>query len=130
MNKHRHIWDIVSMILVVAAAIVLGIAILIGRGRSNEESVAEELGQRVERRLQVLDDYIDQALHTDPEAWIDLRDMPEDMVVYRYVSDTLQSWANQFPIRSDDIRARTLVQRLGDALPVLPHGDGGLVDVL
>ncbi len=114
MNKSRHIWDVVSMVLVVAAAIVLGIAIFIGRGRSNEESVAEELGQRVEKRLEVLDGYIDQALHSDHDAWMDLKGFPEDMVVYRYVSDTLQSWANQFPIRSDDIRARTLVQRLGD----------------
>ena len=115
MNRYRHIWDIVSMVLVVAAAIVLGIAILIGRGRSNGPSVAEELGERVERRLQVLDGYIDKALEADSNTWMDLPGLPEDMVVYRYLADTLQSWANQFPIRSDDIRARTLVQRLGDS---------------
>ena len=115
MNKYRHIWNIVSMFLVVAAAIVLGIAIFIGRGRSNEATVAEELGQRVEKRLQILDGYIDQALTSNPGGWMELGGLPEDMVVYRYVADTLQSWANQFPIRSDDIRARTLVQRLGDS---------------
>ncbi len=115
MNRNRHIWDIVSFVLVMAAAVVLGIAIFIGRGRSNEVSVAEELGHRVEKRLQILDQYIGQALEADLNTWMDLEGLPEDMVVYRYAADTLQGWANQFPIRSDDIRARTLVQRLGDS---------------
>ena len=42
----------------------------------------------------------------------DLRDLPEDMVIYKYVADTLQSWANQFPISNDEVDAYAFTYRL------------------
>ena len=98
-----------AALLVFAASFFSGI----GRGHINE--VARELSGRVEKRMQVLDASIAQALEGDTGEWMNLGDLPEDMVVYRYVEDTLQSWANQFPIRNDDIRPQALVQRLGDS---------------
>ena len=115
MNKKMLIRRWTSVALLVAAILVLGVSVLSGNRRSNVESAAEDLGQKMEKRMALLDKYIDQALHSDPKQWMDLGALPEDMVVYRYVDDTLQSWANQFPIRNDDIRPRTLVQRLGDS---------------
>ena len=103
------------MALLSAAIVVLAVSLLTGNRRNNMESAAQELGEKMEKRMALLDKYIDVALHTDPDQWMDLEKLPEDMVVYRYVKDTLQSWANQFPIRNDDIRPRTLVQRLGDS---------------
>ena len=29
--------------------------------------------------------------------------MPEDMVIYKYNADTIQSWVNQFPISNDEV---------------------------
>ena len=59
-----------------------------------------------------MDSFATQALDTDPDQWISLRNLPPDMVVYRYLDDTLQSWSHQFPIPSDDIRKISLQQRL------------------
>ena len=39
-------------------------------------------------------------------------DLPEDMVIYRYVNDTLQAWVNLFSVVNDGISARNIVQRL------------------
>ena len=115
MNKRMNIRLWTSIALFAASVLVLVASLLSGTRRGNMDSAAQELGERVERRMALLDKYIDVALHTDLEQWMDLDKLPEDMVVYRYVKDTLQSWANQFPIRNDDIRPRTLVQRLGDS---------------
>ena len=103
------------MALLTAAVVVLAVSLLSGNRHSNVESAAEELGERMDKRMALLDKYISEALHTPTDEWLQLKGLPEDMVVYRYVEDTLQSWAHQFPIRNDDIRPRTLVQRLGDS---------------
>ena len=115
MNKRMNIRRWLSIALLGAAVLVLVVSVLAVNRRSNMESAAQELGEKMERRMALLDRYIDEALHSNPEEWMELDRLPEDMVVYRYVKDTLQSWANQFPIRNDDIRPRTLVQRLGDS---------------
>ena len=114
MNKHRRIWETVSVVLVMAAVVLFAASLFMGIGRANATSASAELGRRVERRIHTLENYIQKALSQDRAEWMQLDGLPEDMVIYRYVSDSLQSWAHQFPIRSDDIRERTLVQRLGD----------------
>jgi signal transduction histidine kinase len=60
---------------------------------------------RVERALQsrerVIEGYIRNALTLSPEVCLDMDDLPEDMVLYKYNFDTLHSWINEFPIRND-----------------------------
>ena len=113
MNKRRDIRHIAALVLMVAALVVFAFSQLSSRASSHVESAATELSRKVEKRLNLLDNYIREALEEAP-GWMSLNALPEDMVVYRYAEDTLQSWAGQFPIRSDDLRPRTLVQRLGD----------------
>ncbi len=115
MNRKRLIRQSLAAALMVAAVVTYIISALVGTGRSDVTSAAREMSRKVEVRMALLDAYINQALQEDPTAWLDLPGLPEDMVVYRYVEDSLQSWANQFPLRNDDIHIRTLVQRLGDA---------------
>ena len=98
-----------------AAFLAFAASFFSGIGRGHIDGVARELSEKVEKRMAVLDGYIEKALEGAPDEWMDLGNLPEDMVVYRYVGDTLQSWANQFPIRNDDIRPQALVQRLGDS---------------
>ena len=38
--------------------------------------------------------------------------LPQDMVIYTYADDTLQSWRGQFPVYNDDISSRVVVQRI------------------
>ena len=114
MNRKRSIRQWCSVALMAAAVIIFVISALVGTGRSDVTSAAREMSRKVEARMNLLDAYIEQALQGDPATWMDLQGLPEDMVVYRYFDDSLQSWANQFPLRNDDIHLRTLVQRLGD----------------
>ena len=100
-------------VLSVALALLVA-SLLANQSHPDTESTARDLGRRVEARLALLDRYAAEALTSDPDAWLRLEDLPEDMVVYRYREDTLLSWTHQFPIRNDDIRSRTYVQRLGD----------------
>ena len=112
-KTHRiRLWSGVALLSV--ALVLMVVSLLSNQPHPFVGSVARELGHRVEGRVALLDRYASEALSADPEQWLRLEDLPEDMVVYRYREDTLQSWAHQFPLRNDDIRPRTLYQRLGD----------------
>ena len=126
MNKPWLIRHWIGVALMAVAALVFTAFLFLGSGRSNLASAAQEMGQKVERRVRVLDGYIGQALAGPVDDWMDLGKLPDDMVVYRYVEDTLQSWAKQFPTRNDDIRPLTLVQRLGESPG---HAASALADV-
>lgn len=76
------------------------------------DKVAEKTAARIEKRLAVLDKYILEALETGNGDLILSKGIPEDMVVYRYVNDSLQSWSNQFPVMNDDISSKMYFQRL------------------
>ncbi len=114
MNKSRTIRQWVSVVLMGVAAALVG-ASMLTYTTSDNESYAITLGKRVEQRLAILEDAIQVASSSENGTWLTLEGLPSDMVVYRYVEDTLQSWANQFPIRSDDIRSRAIVRRLGES---------------
>ena len=105
--------DWVSVALVALALLLLGASFFVSRGPADTDAAARALGARLDRRMARLDGYIGQALATAGDGWLLLEDLPEDMVIYRYQDDTLQSWAHQFPIVNDDIRSRTVVPRLG-----------------
>ena len=102
MNRKRIIQHWTAVACLVAAVLAFLGSFFSGTGRSDVETAAQEMGRKVEKRIQILDTYIEKALEGDPKSWMDLEKLPEDMVVYRYVNDTLQSWANQFPIFVDN----------------------------
>ena len=114
MNRKRAIRQWLAVALMTAAAVLTG-ASLLTYVPSDTESAAEALGKRVSKRLDVLDQAMETALDSEDGTWTSLDKLPPDMVVYRYVEDTLQSWAGQFPVRSDDIRPRSIVRRLGES---------------
>ena len=98
-----------------ASAIIFAASLLTGTGSEDPEAAAADFGKRTSARIRILDRYIDKALNSDLGSWMELKGLPADMVVYRYVEDTLQSWAGQFPLRNDDIRIRQVSSRLSDA---------------
>ena len=115
MNKRRSIRKWIGLGLLVSAMAAYAVSLLVGSARSDVSAAAREVGRRVEHRMLLLDSYIRKAMEGAPDQWPELGDLPEDMVVYRYREDSLQSWVNQFPLRNDDIRPLTLVQRIGDS---------------
>lgn len=79
---------------------------------NNSGKVARSFGKKVDRRLELLDKYVKEALDTPEGELIGLPNLPDDMVIYRYQNDSLQSWCNQFPLLNDDISIKIVYQRL------------------
>lgn len=71
---------------------------------------------RVERRLvkkqRQMERYVRQVQETPVDEWILLPGFPDDMVLYRYNADTLQSWVNEFSISNDEVDVPPLWYRL------------------
>ena len=98
-------WAIAAAALTVTAVLTL---------RSSPPDVgkaAERAEKDLVKRMEALDSQIETALAED-RGWIGDLGLPRDMVLYRYVEDTLQSWCNQFPVKNDDITGKVVIQRL------------------
>ena len=78
---------------------------------NDTEKIARKTEKRIVKRLGHLDGFINEMLNTPPGT-TSLMEIPEDMVIYRYVNDSLDTWVNQFPIVNDDISTRMMIQRL------------------
>ena len=94
-------------------SLVLLVISMTGTGRAQDtEAVAEKVSAKVEKRLRVLDSHIEKALETDPEELTMPERIPDDMVIYLYVNDSLMSWNNQFPILNDRISVKVPFERM------------------
>lgn len=96
------ILDLASAVLVGISAVLLAIALSLPRIPGDTGLAATRMQKSLEKRLAVLENAVQH-----PE-----RDIPDDMVVYRYDEDTLTRWRNQFPVTNDDIVDRVMFQRL------------------
>ena len=83
-------------------------------GVSDIEKVAEKMEDRLAGRLEILDTHISKVTETEAGQWPDTGPLPGDMVIYRYVNDSLQSWSNQFSVLNDDISSKLVFERMTD----------------
>ena len=102
MNKRFDKWDIVWVALALFSALLLVFAVAMPRSIGDTVSEASKVQRRLARRMARLEYF-----ENHPQA-----KLPDDMVIYTYAADTLQSWRGQFPIYNDDISSRVVVQRL------------------
>ena len=72
---------------------------------------ARKTEKRIAKRIETLDKHIEEVLAATPSQNSSLK-IPDDMVIYKYVNDSLSAWINQFPIVNDDISTRLVIQRL------------------
>ena len=94
-------------------AIAMFLLSLVGNnGTGDTDRVARYVRMKVEGRIEVLEQYVEHALSPDSDEHICLDDVPEDMVIYKYVNDSLKFWSNQFSVLNDDISNRMVFQRL------------------
>jgi len=96
-----------TLFMFIAAAMLL-VSYVAVPGGGGLEAEAEKLQRRIQSRQQILEEYVETALQTPVDEWLQLEDFPPDMVIYRYNADTLQSWANQFPVANDEVDVLTL----------------------
>lgn len=103
---------ILPVIFIAAGMLFLVLAFGILNRTGDLDAGARGVGRRLSSRMDRLDAKVALALENRSSRWLDDLDLPEDMVIYRYVGDTLQAWANQFLISNDDISTRGVVPRL------------------
>ena len=105
-----------SKFLISAALLFLSLLLAVMslgiRPGGREDAAAGRVSRSVERRLSRLGNFSEQALRSEPGRWLELGRLPEDMVVYRYEDDTLQSWAGRFSTANDAISSGVLFQSL------------------
>lgn len=93
-NKH------LTKILWIVCLVTFSLSFLHPAMESPEsETIAVE--KKLNFRLGIMDEFARRALDAPSGQWLDLNGFPDDMVLYKYVSDTLQSWVNLFPIHND-----------------------------
>ena len=93
------------VVLAAAAALILILALSIF-GTDSSKKAASRISHRLSDRMEILSSFMQEVMDTDPGEWPALENFPSDMVVYRYLDDTLQSWNHQFTLDNDDISRR------------------------
>ena len=104
MNK-RNIRDIIAGCLLVVSLILAVLSSFGSYPARRSEVASRRVERQVNRRMAKLDAYVAKALEIPRDEWMEMKGIPEDMVIYRYVNDSLQSWCNRFPVLNDDIRS-------------------------
>lgn len=82
-------------------------------GAGNLERLVSKTEKRLEKRIEALNSLISKTLATDPSAYSSKpEDIDDDLVIYRYVNDSLVYWNHQFHIMNDDISNKMVFHRL------------------
>ena len=100
MKNRISIRDLIVIALAAVSAALLVAAVGGQRAPGDTRAAANHTRRIIERRMGLLEDYIHQ----------ENKRLPEDMVIYTYVNDSLYSWRNQFPLTNDDINTRLMFQ--------------------
>ena len=103
--------DCLSGFFLLASVVCMLLALNLSPYSVNSDAAAQKVQKVLEARMEMLDSYVERALESDVNQWMDLEDLPSDMVVYRYRNDTLQSWANRFTVNNDDISSKVMFQQ-------------------
>lgn len=101
----------IPLLLFLLAVVFFAMSMSGGSLDNDSQKIARRTERRINERIQILEKHIAGVLNSSPSSDFN-RSIPEDMVIYRYVNDSLTSWINQFPIINDDISSRMVIQRL------------------
>lgn len=112
----KAVWEVLEKHHTAAACIVtallLSFSFLNPFTTPSVEKEAMRLEKKIRQRQAILEEYAAQALKTPVDTVLSFKDFPEDMVIYKYNADTIQSWVNQFPINNDEVDVLPLWYRL------------------
>ena len=112
MEKKKWLHKRLPLIALLLSLLLFVLSMVSNNAGSDTEKVADKVSRRIERRMKELDQYSLLALDTGKDDFILPDGLPDDMVIYRYINDSLQSWCNQFAIINDDISSFHVFQRL------------------
>ena len=98
--------DWLALALLFVAFVFLLLSLPFNSGSVDTGGEARKIGRQLSRRMIKLEAYMKETLSEQDESWLELTPLPEDMVIYKYVDDTLRAWGNQFSLKNDDISHR------------------------
>ncbi len=104
--KKKRTQELLSLAMLVVSVVFLFLSLPFNSGRVDTGGEARKIGRQLSKRMIRLEAYMQEALREKDESWLELTPLPEDMVVYKYVDDTLRAWGNQFSLKNDDISHR------------------------
>ncbi len=114
----KRILDLVGeklwLVFILIAVLVVSFSSLASRGSDFTHMASSRMEKVIDKRLDILEEYMVEAINQPLDQWMELKNLPSDMIVYRYVYDTLQSWNNQFAIENDDIDNKLVIKRLAN----------------
>lgn len=112
MRKKKFIYRRLPLIGLILALSLFVISLTGNISVKDTEKIVRKTTERLEDRISILDKHINNILSTDPDILTEPESLPQDMVIYRYVNDSLSSWSNQFPVTNDDISVKMVFHRL------------------
>ncbi len=80
----------------------------------NIQTETKKVQHRFLFREKILNEYIQKAINVPNDKWLQFDNFPDDMVLYKYNADTIQSWVNLFPISNDEVDLIPLWYRIHD----------------
>lgn len=111
----KHSWKEYAVCGLIALSLfILLWATTVNNTPGNTDQAARRIERILDGKMILLDRFSEEALNGDVSEWMELENLPADMVVYRYVDDTLQSWRHTFTVANDDISSRLIFQRLAN----------------
>lgn len=121
-RKHiTKIWDFARNNIVEGYGLVAIILFALSFNTPTYDALMRSSRTSVENRVRhlqhILNRHIDRALQDPSGSCLDIENLPEDMVLYKYNLDTLHSWINRFPIVDDYSDSRPYSYRLNSKQP-------------
>ncbi len=126
MTRHDFIHKRLPLICLVLSLVIFAISLTNITSIGDLEETVENTEEKVEGRIKALNSIVNTTLSSDPFANAEPEEIDKDLVIYRYVNDSLVFWNNQFPILNDDISRKLIFHRLS---PIDNRIESPLVDV-
>ena len=112
MKKPTALYKKLSLICLVISLAIFALSMSDILEGGNINRAADKTSEKVEERISVLNSAIRKVLSTAPDNHRYPENFDQDIVVYRYVNDSLIFWCNQFPILNDNISQKMVFHRL------------------
>ncbi|MFA6712967.1 MAG: hypothetical protein WCR82_03675, partial [Bacteroidales bacterium] len=96
----------------VISILLLALSFVVTDYNINLKGEIHQVERRLHQKERLMENYAKQAMEVPVDKWASFENLPEDMVLYKYNADTLQSWANQFPISNDETDVYPFLYRL------------------
>ncbi|MBQ4287858.1 MAG: GHKL domain-containing protein [Bacteroidales bacterium] len=107
-----NIRKVFAAVFLVLSAVFIIAAFTVTRGPKDTRAAASRVESILAKRMARMEAFSRQALSETDYSWLNIAEIPSDMVIYRYADDSLQAWSGAFPLINDDISRVMVFQTL------------------